>query len=116
MFYGINDNNNPTPGVNTESLKPNAESQMLNNENIIVVKDLVKKFGHFVANDRLTFEVRKGEISFKAERSSGVSFYKGTIEGDLIKGTIETGTEEAKRTLEWEARRVGDAKEADPES
>jgi ABC-2 type transport system ATP-binding protein len=29
---------------------------------IIIVKDLVKKFGHFVANDHLTFEVRKGEI------------------------------------------------------
>jgi ABC-2 type transport system ATP-binding protein len=31
-------------------------------ENIIVVKDLVKKFGHFVANDHLTFTVKKGEI------------------------------------------------------
>jgi ABC-2 type transport system ATP-binding protein len=31
-------------------------------ENIIVVKDLVKKFGHFVANDHLTFSVKKGEI------------------------------------------------------
>lgn len=31
-------------------------------ENIIIVKNLVKKFGHFVANDHLTFEVRKGEI------------------------------------------------------
>ena len=31
-------------------------------ENIIIVKDLVKKFGHFVANDHLNFEVRKGEI------------------------------------------------------
>ena len=31
-------------------------------ENIIVVKDLVKKFGSFIANDQLTFEVRKGEI------------------------------------------------------
>jgi len=35
---------------------------MTNSENIIVVKDLVKRFGHFVANDHLTFEVRKGEI------------------------------------------------------
>jgi ABC-2 type transport system ATP-binding protein len=35
---------------------------MSNSENIIVVKDLVKRFGHFVANDHLTFEVRKGEI------------------------------------------------------
>jgi len=31
-------------------------------ENIIEVKDLVKKFGSFVANDHLTFEVKKGEI------------------------------------------------------
>ena len=31
-------------------------------ENIIVVKDLVKKFGSFVANDHLTFEVKRGEI------------------------------------------------------
>lgn len=29
---------------------------------IIIVKDLVKKFGNFVANDHLSFEVRKGEI------------------------------------------------------
>ena len=33
-----------------------------NAENIIVVKDLVKKFGSFVANDHLTFNVKKGEI------------------------------------------------------
>lgn len=31
-------------------------------ENIIVVRDLVKKFGSFIANDHLTFEVRRGEI------------------------------------------------------
>lgn len=31
-------------------------------ENIIVVKDLVKKFGSFIANDHLTFNVGKGEI------------------------------------------------------
>ena len=31
-------------------------------ENIIIVKDLVKKFGSFVANDHLTFDVKKGEI------------------------------------------------------
>ncbi len=33
-----------------------------NNIPIIQVKDLVKKFGHFVANDHLNFEVYKGEI------------------------------------------------------
>ena len=31
-------------------------------EYIISVKDLVKKFGSFVANDHLSFEVRKGEV------------------------------------------------------
>ena len=31
-------------------------------ENIIEVKNLVKKFGSFVANDNLSFEVKKGEI------------------------------------------------------
>ena len=32
------------------------------NEHIIEVKELVKKFGSFVANDRLTFHVERGEI------------------------------------------------------
>lgn len=31
-------------------------------EKIIEVKDLVKKFGNFVANDHLTFDVNRGEI------------------------------------------------------
>jgi len=35
---------------------------MTNAENIIEVENLVKKFGSFVANDHLTFKVRKGEI------------------------------------------------------
>lgn len=34
----------------------------LTSENIITVKNLVKKFGSFTANDHLTFEVKKGEI------------------------------------------------------
>src|SRR5512135_3413246 len=32
------------------------------NEAVITVKNLVKKFGNFVANDNLSFEVYKGEI------------------------------------------------------
>ena len=32
------------------------------NETVITVKNLVKKFGNFVANDNLSFEVYKGEI------------------------------------------------------
>jgi len=35
---------------------------MVQQEHIIEVKDLVKKFGSFTANDRLTFHVEKGEI------------------------------------------------------
>ncbi|MGM0474083.1 MAG: ABC transporter ATP-binding protein [Bacteroidota bacterium] len=35
---------------------------MQNKEPMIVVSDLVKKFGSFVANDRLTFRVHRGEI------------------------------------------------------
>lgn len=35
---------------------------MNDSEHIIVVTDLVKKFGHFTANDKLNFSVRKGEI------------------------------------------------------
>ncbi len=34
----------------------------MNNEVIISVKNLVKKFGHFTANDNISFEVHKGEI------------------------------------------------------
>jgi ABC-2 type transport system ATP-binding protein len=34
----------------------------MNEEHIIEVKELVKKFGSFVANDHLTFHVEKGEI------------------------------------------------------
>ncbi|MEZ5083188.1 MAG: ABC transporter ATP-binding protein [Bacteroidales bacterium] len=34
----------------------------MQNENIIIVKNLVKKFGDFTANDNLTFHVKKGEI------------------------------------------------------
>ncbi len=35
---------------------------MKTRDTVIEVKDLVKKFGHFVANDHLTFHVYKGEI------------------------------------------------------
>jgi len=35
---------------------------MKQSEDIIVVTDLVKKFGNFIANDKLNFSVKKGEI------------------------------------------------------
>lgn len=34
----------------------------MTDEKVIQVRDLVKKFGSFVANDHLTFDVRRGEI------------------------------------------------------
>jgi ABC-2 type transport system ATP-binding protein len=34
----------------------------MNNANVIEVKNLVKKFGSFVANDNLTFNVKQGEV------------------------------------------------------
>lgn len=34
----------------------------MTNEPVITVRDMVKKFGNFVANDHLSFEVNKGEI------------------------------------------------------
>ena len=35
---------------------------MMQKEPVIIVKNMVKKFGNFVANDNLSFEVYKGEI------------------------------------------------------
>lgn len=35
---------------------------MMNREPVIIVKNMVKKFGNFLANDNLNFEVFKGEI------------------------------------------------------
>ncbi|MDD4703588.1 MAG: ATP-binding cassette domain-containing protein, partial [Bacteroidales bacterium] len=31
-------------------------------EDVIIVKDLTKRFGHFVAVDNISFNVKKGEI------------------------------------------------------
>jgi len=31
-------------------------------EDVIVVKDMVKRFGHFTANDKLSFTVKRGEV------------------------------------------------------
>ena len=35
---------------------------MITTEPVITVKNMVKKFGNFIANDNLNFEVYKGEI------------------------------------------------------
>lgn len=46
----------------TETEKRAKMTESKNNTKAVVVKNLVKKFGDFVANDRLSFEVDKGEI------------------------------------------------------
>jgi ABC-2 type transport system ATP-binding protein len=35
---------------------------MMNNENVISVRNLTKRFGHFVAVDNISFDVKRGEI------------------------------------------------------
>ena len=47
-------------------------------ENIIEVKDLVKKFGDFTAVDNISFSVKKGEIFafLGAERSGEVHHHQ----------------------------------------
>lgn len=56
---------------------------------------------------------RKGEISFAVERERDngtvVSVYRGRIEGDTLKGTVETDYGAGIRTVPWEAVRVSDA-------
>jgi hypothetical protein len=62
---------------------------------------------------------KAGEVSFQVERDEGgtnlVTKYQGRIEGDTIKGTMEAGRGVAARSAEWEAKRVGDAKNSDLE-
>ncbi len=50
--------------IESSELGPTTATQNLSAECTLVisVKNLVKKFGHFVANDHLTFDVFKGEI------------------------------------------------------
>jgi hypothetical protein len=56
---------------------------------------------------------RKGEISFAVERQRDtgtvVSVYRGQIEGDTLKGTIQTDYGTGTRTVPWEAVRISDA-------
>ena len=52
----------PTLQVSEMEVIPHAAIETQNPGPIITVKNLVKKFGSFVANDHLSFEVEKGEI------------------------------------------------------
>lgn len=54
----MKDNSKPVTGY----LSSKGEETMERGETVITVRNLVKKFGSFVANDNLTFEVYRGEI------------------------------------------------------
>ena len=57
-------------------------------------------------------KVKKGEVSFVLERDRGgvktVSKYQGKLEGDILKGTLESDLGAGPRTFPWEATRVSD--------
>jgi hypothetical protein len=57
-------------------------------------------------------KVRKGEVSFSVERErdgvKSVAKYTGKIEGDTIKGTLESDLGGVPRSFLWEATRVSD--------
>lgn len=82
---------------------------MDNRETVIRVKDLVKKFGSFVANDHLNFEVYKGEIfGFLGANGAGKTTTIRILCGlsSPTSGTIEvagfdayTETEKIKRNI-----------------
>ena len=57
---------------------------------------------------------KDGEVSFTVTREFGgmkvVSKYKGKLEGDAIKGTIETERDGQTQKRDWEAKRAKDDK------
>ncbi len=57
---------------------------------------------------------KAGEVSFKVTRErNGTKFtaaYKGKVEEDTIKGTIETERDGQKNSRDWEAKRVKEEK------
>lgn len=78
-------------------------------EKVIIVKDLVKKFGNFVANDHLNFEVYQGEIfGFLGANGAGKTTamkilcgLSSPTSGEVNVGgfDIYTQTEKVKRTI-----------------
>src|SRR5207247_7755874 len=78
--------------------------------NAISVKDLTRKFGDFVAVDRLTFDVREGEIfGFLGSNGAGKSTTIRMLCG-LLKptgGTAAVGGVDVSRDPEGVKRRIG---------
>src|ERR1700675_2423494 len=76
----------------------------------IVVKDLTRRFGDFVAVDRLTFDVRQGEIfGFLGSNGAGKSTTIRMLCGLLrpTSGTATVGGIDVGRDPEGVKRRIG---------
>ena len=77
---------------------------MRSNEKIIEVKNLIKKFGNFTANDSLSFDVYKGEIfGFLGANGAGKTTAMRILcglstptSGSVIVGGFNVGTESEK--------------------
>jgi ABC-2 type transport system ATP-binding protein len=79
-------------------------------ETIITVKNLVKKFGHFVANDNLTFDVYKGEIfGFLGANGAGKTTALRILSGlsKPTSGEVMVGGFDAAREPEMIKRSIG---------
>ena len=75
----------------------------MTDDKVIVVKDLVKKFGSFVANDRLSFEVSAGEIfGFLGANGAGK-----TTALRILSGEVNVAGFDAYRETEQIKRNIG---------
>lgn len=82
---------------------------MINDENVISVKDLTKKFGTFTAVDHISFDVKKGEIfGFLGANGAGKTTamrmlcglsYPTSGEGVVAGCNLNTQAEEIKRRI-----------------
>ncbi|MCD4769772.1 MAG: ABC transporter ATP-binding protein [Bacteroidales bacterium] len=80
------------------------------NENVIEVKNLVKKFGSFVANDNLCFEVKKGEIfGFLGANGAGKTTAIRILVGlsPLTSGKVSVAGFDVTKQAEQVKRRIG---------
>lgn len=77
---------------------------MKSNEPVIIARNLVKKFGHFVANDHLNFEVYRGEVfgflgANGAGKTTAIRILCGLSEptsGDIMVAGFDAYTEREK--------------------
>jgi ABC-2 type transport system ATP-binding protein len=79
-------------------------------EKVIDVKNLVKKFGHFVANDNLTFEVYRGEIfGFLGANGAGKTTAIRILSGlsKPTSGVVSVAGFDASRQSELIKRNIG---------